>query len=1257
MNQDGKWKRLIWIAIGLALFLSASDKFWEILARLPWIGELLSQHPKLAGWMKWAQWISGSIVTAWQALRFMQPSKKDIPEKTESDLLDQYNIERIPLEVGKSPKLVYLLPQEYADEGSARRVVAERLSRWKEKTSDVIFLYGSRSCGRRETVCRAIPADLYPLYQIRYESDGNEDFGKVVTTIRKFAEETGRAYVTFLIRCNRTLMANEMEELHKKSEKLQANLKVTLRLVFLCTCNETIRDSRIIGLAFQFETLNARESERFLQKASAMLAEKNDGVDAYALAQKRYSGRQLVAAENFARGNPAELIRFLETLAFQGESPNPLDAVQKEWQKRYRNLQLKEDSRRRILAVLHLLIAFYRAGEETIPLAEILEAVFGIGRGTSEEAEMKTALREILKLGEVSLAPFEFREVSLPDCFCDLFLASCGELPFHDEWQLVVDKLFTHEDLKNAGYAETYCRMMVESVIRCRLTEALPGARSPLLLYRMIDREILRVAFSGDEQTKRTANAWREQICSVLRERCAQAVTAFLADRLDILETGEVFHIIAQDLEGYAKDAGKWISRSLEHVLFLAEVEADPLSWWCIASDTSGTLYIRNYCQMLQGKIQEVLGDNQTPRQFIDNAWTLCWILLAYLNNRTTRPFVIDTFADWNAFFENAMSLMEPRCSPELKTLAEKVEASGKGESGSVLGSLLSLVPALDFLNRKGETFYLVFQILGLIDIRAGNQEEALADVIASLRDCAGRGEEYLPPALCRALRVKKFADAWQKVIRTLPEDPDAQDIERQFSLLQKRMDESSGLYKLDGEVIPSFFVNVAATVVALQDRYKENQSYQEAFRKSWEQINAAILARRYSFTDRDWFGFMKHIQYQTQFLSPEIREEYFSRWESALQKVQASESGVRKILSSELAMFLSTCSPVFHDPGWMNRSQTVIIDLAMKSKLPFYLNDEWKDVWMRTVMAQTVCSAPMLLFERITALVKTFGKSPPIPTQDAAPQKVTGPSGEETEVPDTLSEEVAAIRPEVRPEFESIVAWTLDYAQKGIAVTARSIPAEARKTYLIKSWGRVMSEFLLPYADSLLDRELSDPNANLVLEQFGKFLNAYRETCVQNGLADDYDLTFCLEEMNARVSRINGRWRKIGEENQVDHCDPQSLLSFLDDTEKKSGVLSAMAEAHEGMLFHLLKFNQSLLAADSTRDDEYLSKACEALPLLYRRIQELYGALTEDAKMRAGQQWYDELMKAFQECQAFGVICPDLYAETREYVKRKGRQ
>ena len=55
-----------------------------------------------------------------------------------------------------------------------------------------------------------------------------------------------------------------------------------------------------------------------------------------------------------------------------------------------------------------------------------------------------------------------------------------------------------------------------------------------------------------------------------------------------------------------------------------------------------------------------------------------------------------------------------------------------------------------------------------------------------------------------------------------------------------------------------------------------------------------------------------------------------------------------------------------------------------------------------------------------------------------------------------------------------------------------------------------------------------------------------------------------------------------------------------------------------------------------------------------YKKIKALYEALTEEARTRGGKMWYDELMRAFAECQAFGIACPDLYAEAREYVEHQ---
>ncbi|MBR4171247.1 MAG: hypothetical protein IKR48_06310 [Kiritimatiellae bacterium] len=1236
MNQNGKWKRWIWIVIGLALFFSSSDKFWEMLSRLPWIGELLSKHPKLTGWIKWVQWISGSIVTAWQTVRFVQPSKKDMPGKTETDLLDQYNIERIPLDVGKSPKLVYLSPDEYAGEKSARRAVAERLARWKKKMSDVVFLYGSRPCGRRETVCRAIPKELYPIYQIRYEGERVEDFGKVMTTVRNFAENIGRSHVTFLIRCNRTLMAKEMEVLYKECEKLKEQVadltKIALRLVFLCTCNETL-GSEYAHWAFQFETLNAQESERFLKKASALLVEKNGCADAYELAQKRYSGRQFDAAENFARGNPAELIRFLQVIAFQGESPNPLDAVQKEWQKRCRYLNLEEESLHRILAVLHLLIAFYQKGVKTVPLAQILEATFGIGRGSSEEAEIKKALGEILRMREVSLSPFEFHDVSLPDCFCNHFLFRCGkfgwEPPFHDEWQLVVDKLFTHEELRKTDYAETYCRAMVDAAIRCQLTEALPGERNPLQLYRLIDSVIRPVTFSGDEQTKKTANARREQICSELWELCAKKVTAFLADRLDILETWEVFDIVSQDLEGYVKDVGQWISRSLEYVLFLAEVEADPLCWWWNETDEHGTVKKISFLHSMRFLVDDLL-QKPVPQKTIDNTWVLCGILLDLLNNTVLRPFTFSDEAEWRAYLEKVLTELEPRRSKALTVLAEKAEMFYFRTED------FALFQSIDFHEQLAEVFFLFGYVFARINECATDKDRKIAIdlVFEALRDCTGRTADALPSAVQRAIQSRRFTSAWLEAVHSQPLEPTPQKVETLFPDLQKTMDEKSAEFKLDAEKQPAFFVNVVATVVGLQARFRDNNLYRPSFEMSWKQINEAILAWRYLFTDRDWFKFMKYVQFQTQFLAPEIRAEYIRIWEAALKKIRASESGIIQIAPDELAMFLSTCTPIICDPEWSVRFQPAITDLAMTSQFPYHLNDAWKGDWMRCVLVPAVSANPYSIFFGIFSI------------SGATPPRENHPFWE-----------LSSIKPESWAGLVTSVQWALQNAQINLSATVESLQKTQLAGYL-RDWSVTIQSILVPFFDELekrVNRELEAVVTNEALS----FLLILKGEAEKAGAGGDETARIAQEfhsRLDQRFTQLTLTPDDIHEMIGIDPNDPQFLVKCLDRVEKapQGGTMPALKLAKQQMPMIL----KGLQDCDTgTLEEEERRELSEMLSSWYHKIRALYEALTDDARVRGGQQWYDELMKSLQECQAFGNIYPDLYAETCEYVKRKGRQ
>ena len=1237
MNQ---WKRLIWIGVALVLFLASSDKFWELLSKIPLIGGFLGLHPSVAGWIQMGQRVCASILTVWQAVRFIPGEKSGKAQKTDSEVLDQYGIDLIPLAVGKLEKQVYLSPEEYADEGSARRKAVERISRWKKKTSDVVFLYSARPCGRRETVCRAIPDKLYPIYQIQC-GNWSGAFDDAADEISRFVKDTHCRRATILVRCEYTLTPEEIVEFHKDGEKLQKTLatenkQVALRLVFLGTCKETIRDSRT-DWAFQFEPLNAQESERFLKKASTILTENNGGTDAYELTQKRYSGRQLVAAENFARGNPAELIRFLEKILFQNELPNVMDAVQLEWQKRWRGLKLSEQSRRRILAVLHLLIAFYRDKDESVlPLSEILEAVFGIGRGTKEEEEIKTTLREILGLREVTLRPFNLRSISLPDFFCDEFLFSCGEFdrePFHDEWQLVVDQLFTHPDLRAHDYAETYCRAMMDATVRCKLTEALPGERRPLQLYRLIDRAILQVAFSGEQTVRTEAETRRGQICGTLRDWCAWEVEKFLGDHLDILETGEVFSIIAEDLEGYPQNTGEWIARSLSLVLFLSEVEADPMCWWCFAPGANGTPII--YLEMLREKIEELQGDSQAPVQIVDQAWVLCWILRGWLNNSASRPFILRAEADWNAFLEKALVALEQRRSPELR----KVEETGKelfnGDADKTIVSLLwFLDPSLNFREQDAQTFYLILLVLGWIQIQPENQDILLKKFISSLRDRVEYDEEKrLPPALNRLICGKEFTVSWQDVNRGIPADPTPADIEALFPRLQQEMDRTCAEFRLDAENTPAFFVNVAATVVGLQARFKENQSYQTAFQKSWEQINAAILAWRYSFTDRDWFNFMKFLQLQTQFLAPEIREEYIRRWESALEKIRASESGEIQIHESELAMFLSTCTPVFYDSEWTIRFQRPLIDLASQSTFPFHLNDEWKIHWMNTVQACTLCFDPCRIISQMFGLAG-------IPSG-------TGQS------PDRLAESIAKLSPVCQGGLTGALGGALQYAAINLATVARSLPEQQRADYL-RGWCDIVAFILSPYIDWLVQGDDSFETIQL-LSRMIPFLKSLEKEIGQIEMEDERKRRPSLLAERI-VDLINDKFPEDALQDMIgiDMNNPlEGILKNIEYVEKAPGmgVLHALRMAQESITPILKEIGT--VSVQKFSGDE-LQEMHDQISQWYKKIKALYEALTEEARTRGGKMWYDELMRAFAECQAFGIACPDLYAEAREYVEHQ---
>ena len=284
MMQTERWKHAIWSIIAFAPFIVAySEKIWGLFLEFQVIKGFFSAHPNVEVWIRFGQGVCFLGVSLWQAWRFIGAKNAKEPSTT---LPDNYGVKQIPIEIGKSRKVIYIQPNKYAGADTARCRVVGWLSRWEKKSSDVIVLYGSRSCGRRETVCRAIPDKLYPLYHITYENQPSA-FDDVVNVIMRFAKGTHCRHHTFLINCVHVLAPDEMKEMHKNGEKLCAALaaeKKTARLVFLCTCNETLFDSSA-DWAFQFEPLNAVESDRFLQEASAALATGKEDSDAYAILQ------------------------------------------------------------------------------------------------------------------------------------------------------------------------------------------------------------------------------------------------------------------------------------------------------------------------------------------------------------------------------------------------------------------------------------------------------------------------------------------------------------------------------------------------------------------------------------------------------------------------------------------------------------------------------------------------------------------------------------------------------------------------------------------------------------------------------------------------------------------------------------------------------------------------------------------------------------------------------------------------------------
>ena len=1190
--------------------------------------------PEMMGVVKWLSFIALSL---WQALRF-------VGRKTTAKLPD--NICEITKGIGKSKKIIYIQPNEYADSETARCRLALRLSRWRprwwKKSYDVVVVYSARSCGRRETVCRAIPDNMYPLYHIKYENRLNP-FKNVGDIIIDFVKGKTFRYPTFLITLEQMLTPGDIRKLHDEGEKLCETMKdvsVFARLIFICTCNETLEN---IDWAFQFEPLNSTESDLFLEKASAAIEKASAAIsikneNSYDIVKNFYAGHHLKAAENFARGNPKELFHFVEIIFSKGNDKgndlSPLNSVQDVWQKRLKKRMLNEKDnkakakaelfQKRILAVLHLLIAFYREDVEKVPLYKLVKCMFT----DLNVDDVKNELGELLGVRDVSLKPFETKDISLPDFFCDEFLFSCGRfdnVPFHNEWQHVVDCLFTHSDLKGEDYAETYCNAMVNATIRCKLTHALPFQRRPSQPYQII-KMILDVVFTGESKTD---SERREQICNRLRRRSEESFINFLADRLDILDAEEVFVMISEDINEYARNSCEWISRTLSYVSFLFEVEPDPLLWLYFPSEGMNTNELQPlyFLDVLCERINEIIASDNVSSQDVDNALVLCRMLQVSLNSDCRRVCSFTSESQLNAFFEEVQTSLNTRCSEKLQNTFKTVaDFNGTAEDIESLSNML--IDSFDIAYTSC-LFLLICRKIG-----QNKEWESLLECLAlSIRKkITDNGNRRIPAAFNLMLRQIEFTIAWQRTVGIIPENPTPKDIKSLFPRLRTAMDKICANYNIDAENTPAFLVEVVAVVVSLQARFQDDQSYNESFQISWKQLNDAIHERFYTFTERDWFNFIKVVQGQTPFLSQQIREQYIKLWQAALEKIRASGSGCIQIAMLELEMFLSSSPHVWVDKEWGKTNQGPLIDLSMQSPFPFFIKEVWKVLWMQCVYAPVICANPLAIIERMFRV-----------------------SGAECTTGDNCTAwNFSGISKSIQSGLASSVCLALQNAERNTFVSIKLWDETNRKNYF-SWWIETANTILLPYL-TFLENSGEDilEIKSMVLGATTNLFSELEKVIKKVGVSS--------EKISSAVNLVKDSLERVGQEFFLANADTiwNKILQGRGEF-KVVSLLQLLLENIEnwirepqGTLVAICKIAQVipqiLESIDESFEDEVEEKESidNILESLYQKIQELYKKLTKEALVRGGQNWYDDLMKAFARSKVFGIVSSELAEDAK---------
>lgn len=877
---------------------------------------------------------------------------RDGNSKSESKILDCYQIEKIPFDVWKLHSEAYVEARAFANEGSDRIRAELELRKLVRRRSALIALYSAASCGRQALVAASLDKSVCPVFMLRLKDGDLESVReRIVGYMDDFQEFKDG---TFYVRIARTLSSEETQSLMKLLKRTISEAEDDgriLRVIVSFNCLETLQ-SGSVGLLFHLAILDSNESDKFLAAVVSSCVSA-DHPDPMATLRQTYRGARLGRIVHaYSQGNPIGVVRFVKAfLSRSNKFDSPLVVKERGWQKQTLHLGLTDRDRSIAQAILHFILAISIGDDiRSVDIRPLADALYGGACGNLEYAKIQAFISVALSLPEnPALNPFDFRTVSYDELYYDSYVFSCGNydyVRYPDAWQSMYSCILTHPKMKE--YREAFCTGLVTAAVRTALSNALPYQQSPGSIYGLIDSVILGVLSVRfeDEQVRRDVEGFVEKFQNEAWQRVSDSVIEHLAHRFDSMMPEEILNVIREDLAASGSD-DDYLWRLGELLPFMAIGCPDPVGW-CIRREDVSVI------------VDRMLASNSCVSA--DVVCAFCW-LLEIVFGELQDVIVFEGNAvemrKWEDCTRSARTRAAALSTPGMKRLlsdVEQLESRFKGNAPGneiverwrgILGSLACVVDekwAPCLLLACVSSIGCAGTLLRRGDVdSAGEVLEIVQRTIDAnpLRLLSVR--RWFLPNILHGLAVKRTL--------RLPDADSADALDGFYRKMCSRMDEISARYGFDGENRPRFLIDLASSVDALLSRYRAQKDFEDVLSRELHAVLQDVVEVKDAVNYRDLMRVMALLGRHLHSCSSDERDWFIKLWDELDGKIPGCSGAPGWLSRAEVDAFIQCAGFVMNDPEFASRRFTgEFLEKVGNSVLLGLMTDNAKLAWAESL-------------------------------------------------------------------------------------------------------------------------------------------------------------------------------------------------------------------------------------------------------------------------------------------------------------------